>query len=241
MLRETELVPFVSSEPIGERILVFAPHPDDETIGMGGSLRILSENGKKIKVTVLTKGEKADPYTKDHQQYAEMRQKEALKAFEVLGVHDYVFLGFPDRELQSNFVKVREESTRIVREFCPDTIYSPSPVELHPDHRVAAEFALTIKEEIPDTRLVFYEITTPIRPNVLVDITKTFRYKKSALKCYKSQLKITDYLKLIEALNTFRTFTLNRKAKTVEAFWEVGLIASKQDLRRWLTYEIPIC
>ena len=75
---------------------------------MGGSLRLLTESGKRVKVLVLTAGEKADAKTNDRQKYSSSREKEAVKAFRMLGVTEYEFLRFPDRELLSHRDAVRK-------------------------------------------------------------------------------------------------------------------------------------
>ena len=240
MLSEIDLLPFSVSMPIGERVVVLAPHPDDETLGMGGSLRLISERGKKIKVVVLTSGEKAEADVPDRQKYAFIRQKEALKAFKVLGVMDYEFLGFPDRELFENMDEAVQAVRKIIDDFRPDAIYSPSIIEINPDHRFAAELSIALSMEFTDIRCFFYEITVPIRPNILVDVTKFFKYKKKAVKCYKSQLKITDYLRLVKALNTYRSFTLGMGVKFAEAFLQIDEIMSKEKMKAWLSYEMPI-
>ena len=240
MLSETDLVPFGVSLPVGERVIVFAPHPDDETLGMGGSLRILSDHGKKIKVVVLTRGEKAEPDLTKQKRHAEMRQKEALKALKILGLTDCEFLGFPDREIFSNMDAVAKTLKTLIDGFKPDVLYSPSMLEIHPDHRAAAELSLSLCKENPHIGCFFYEITVPVRPSLFVDITKVFKYKKKAVKCYKSQLRITDYLRLAEALNIYRSFTLGKGVKFAEAFWQVRQVRGKETLRNWMTYETPL-
>jgi len=282
MLLETDLVPYSVSMPVGERVLVLAPHPDDETLGMGGTLRLLTESKKHVKVVFLTSGDKADPSNKLSQiihnenppippsfkslhppftkggrggiiggeggvlneshitEYALLREKEAVKALRILGVSDYEFLRFPDRELLRKKDRLEEAVRRIVDDFGPDVIYSPSIIELNPDHRAAAELSISINTRTSSPGCIFYEITTPIRPNILVDITKVFKYKKNALKCHRSQLKITDYLRLMEGFNAYRSLTLGRGIKFAEAFWQVGSIKSKEDMKMWLGYEMPI-
>jgi len=237
---EPEILPFAASSPPGERVIVFAPHPDDETLGCGGTLKKLSARGKRVMVVFLTEGEKARPDARDKERYAETRRREAMKAMRVLGVQTYEFLGFPDRELFQNREKVERAFRRIISDFGPDAAYCPSLIEINPDHRAAAELLCTLHRESPDFRCVFYEITSPIRPNILIDVTDTYKYKEKAVKCYKSQLKITDYLMLIRALNTYRSFTLGRGVKYAEAFWEAGEEASREEMRLWLGYEPPL-
>ncbi|NPV87992.1 PIG-L family deacetylase [Coprothermobacteraceae bacterium] len=99
---------------LGQKILVFAPHPDDETLGAGGLIYDAIKRGKQVKVVVMTNGDcfatgaevefkrlrLASPaYVK----YGSMRQEEALRAVNVLGLNrrDMVFLGFPDRGLSA--------------------------------------------------------------------------------------------------------------------------------------------
>ena len=240
MLVETDLVPYSLSRPPGERALVLAPHPDDETFGMGGSLRLLTDAGKRVKVLVLTAGEKADAKTNDRQKYSSSREKEAVKAFRMLGVTEYEFLRFPDRELLSHRDAVQEAINAIVSEFVPDVIYSPSSIELHPDHRIAGGLAYELSRREKAVRCIFYEITSPVRPNILVDISRTFKWKKKAMKCYSSQTKILDYLGLMEAMSRYRTFTLGKGVKFAEAFWELGNASEAQEVRMWLNYEMPL-
>lgn len=234
-LSEGNIVPFSSSEPAGERVLVLAPHPDDETLGCGGSLKILSEAGKAIKVLFLTKGEKAEPDIVDKEGYVSFREQEAVRAMKVLGISDYAFLRFPDRELYANIEVAAKKVFTIVEGFRPDTIYSPSVIELNPDHRAAGEIAIMVQRR-HDTCIVFYEVTTPVRPNMFVDITGVFGYKKKAIRAYKSQLKITDYLSLISSLNFYRTLTLGGKKRYAEAFLRVSHESDMEKIGLWLSF-----
>jgi len=239
---EHKIVPYTVALPPGRRVIVLAPHPDDESLGCGGSLSLLSKAGSDIKVVFLTKGEKAVVDT-DRERYAILREKEAERAMEILGVVDYDFLRFPDRELYSNIDKAKGMLSGIIGRFRPDTLYSPSPIELHPDHRTSALLALDILRTY-GIRVVYYELITPIRPNLLVDVSSVFRIKRKAVRSYKSQLKITDYLKLMSSLNTFRTFTLGRDVKYAEAFWSLEDKSDAEKLGLWLgfrsLYEVSV-
>ncbi|MDP2754341.1 MAG: PIG-L family deacetylase [Nitrospirota bacterium] len=61
MLQEFDIIPYHLSHPPGERAIVLAPHPDDETLGCGGTIRLLLKSKRPVKVIFLTSGEKADP------------------------------------------------------------------------------------------------------------------------------------------------------------------------------------
>lgn len=264
MLQEADIVPYHLSLPPGERIVLLAPHPDDETLGCGGTIRLLRNAGKEIKVVFLTSGDKADPSSPksrstikgnrspyglsavgDHMtEYALIREREAEKALKVLGVDDYVFMRFPDREVHSMYKDALGRLSGIVLEFLPDTIYAPSMIEVNPDHRAAAAMAMDIQRnnlERPDTEglqpisNVFYEITTPLRPNILVDITSVYNTKKRATKRYRSQLRLKDYLRYITSLNTVRSLTVSG-SRHVEAFWLTDRPLTEEEIIGWLGY-----
>jgi LmbE family N-acetylglucosaminyl deacetylase len=242
MLLESDLFPYSVSPPFGNKSIVLAPHPDDETLGCGGTIKLLLNSKKQVKIIFLTSGEKADP-SHPESEMRSMREKEAFNALKVLGVSDYEFFRFPDRELQINYKDAFERLLKVTEHYKPDTLYSPSMVELNPDHRITASLAMDIqkiKSKSTDSiKIVFYEVAIPLRPNLLVDISEIFRLKKKAIKKYKSQLKIIDYFRHITALNAMRTLTV-QKAKYVEAFWCIKDPLSEEDIAEWLSYQNAI-
>lgn len=254
MTEEHQIIPYHCSPPQGERIIVLAPHPDDETLGCGGTLRLLVEAGKKILVIFITSGDKADPANPKSSvmlgeahvtEYSLLREKEAKRALRILGVTDYKFLRFPDREVQNGYQIIIGRLLEAVETFMPDAVYAPSLVEVNPDHRAAAALAMDIQKACirgdtavgnpPHVEVVFYEVTTPLRPNILVDITSVYSTKKSAAKKYKSQLKVKDYLRHITALNTVRALTTDGP-RYVEAFWSIDRPLSDDEIRDRLAF-----
>jgi LmbE family N-acetylglucosaminyl deacetylase len=233
-------------------VLVLAPHPDDESIGCGGTIRLLVNLKKSVKVLFLTSGDKADsshPASKNiHQQnhisdYSILREKEAERALGILGVTDYTFLRFPDRELHAYYEKVLEMLFGMIQKYSPDAIYSPSMIELNPDHRTTATLAAGIQKKILESgdahripKVLFYEVTTPIRPNILVDVTSTYSTKVTAIKRYASQLHLRDYFKYSNALNIFRALTVNGP-EYVEAFWMTERNLSDGETATWTAYQ----
>ncbi|HUO78107.1 MAG TPA: PIG-L deacetylase family protein [Thermodesulfovibrionales bacterium] len=251
MLSESEIIPYHLSPPAGERVVVLAPHPDDETFGCGGALSLLVDAKKKIKVLFLTSGDKAESRGKGFSdrehitEYSLLREREAERALGVLGVSEYEFLRFPDREIHEHYQDALQSISKTVEEFSPDTIYAPSLVELNPDHRTAAAMSMEIQRRFMAgpaecdgrslVRIVFYEVATPLRPNTLVDITPVYRRKKRAMKRYRSQLKLADYLGHTAALNTVRALTV-KGPRYVEAFWCIETPLSSEEIANWLSY-----
>ena len=74
-----------------KKVLVIAPHPDDETLGVGGTIKRLTSNGVKVSVLVVAGHTPPNYSEKSYQKTI----GESLKAFKVLGVDEYKFLNYP--------------------------------------------------------------------------------------------------------------------------------------------------
>jgi len=253
-LKEQQIIPYHISPPYGKRVLVLAPHPDDETFGCGGTIRLLIEAHKDVKVIFLTSGDKADPkdpsskvaHEKKHiTDYSLMREKEAQKALSILGVTDYEFLRFPDRGLAGHYGDVLKKLREITNDYLPDAIYSPSMAELNPDHRSASALSMELQREQLNIRgkhpikVVFYEVTVPLRPNMLIDITRAYKVKIKAVRKYISQSRLIDYQRHVTALNTVRSLTVGGEG-FAEAFWVISGGLSEEDINGWLSYRDAI-
>lgn len=220
MLRqEHEIVPYQETDLTGRRVLVLAPHPDDETIGCGGSLALHTRARDPVKVIFLTNGAKGDFSGKaKREEYINLRKKEAIKASQILGIRDVIFWEYEDRNLAgskgaiSRMIEELEESR-------PELIYVPSPLEFHPDHRAAAFFVCeAISHSSWENEIAFCEIGQPIWVNCLVDISGVLTRKKRAIKAYKSQLRGTSYGDIGLGLNRFRSLTLPAEITHAEGF-----------------------
>lgn len=187
---------------MGERvdILAVGAHPDDVEIGMGGTIAKYANEGKKIKMVHLTKAELSSNGT------VEMRQAEARKAGDILGVKEHIQLSFPDRRL----LEVREEAVlslvKIIRTYKPKVVFAPNAQDRHPDHGHCGElvkeavFSAGIKkylEEFSQTAyrpkaLYYYQINGWIDPDFLIDTSATEERKFAALACFESQFTINE-------------------------------------------------
>jgi LmbE family N-acetylglucosaminyl deacetylase/glycosyltransferase involved in cell wall biosynthesis len=220
---EAEAIPFEPQDLRGERLLVLAPHPDDEVIGCGGLVALHLREGRKVHVVVATDGAQAGD--------AGQREAESRAALTSLGDATIEFLGFPDREL-SNAHELDDRLAAILREWKPDLIAVPSPLEIHPDHvALSRAFCDLIARDaslfanLAVARVAFYEVSAPLRPNVLVDITSVSDAKYAAIAMHESQSAVRDYTSYARGLNSWRTMTLPPDVKFAEAYWTIALPA----------------
>jgi LmbE family N-acetylglucosaminyl deacetylase len=220
MLREEqEIIPYQKRDLTGRRVLVFSPHPDDETIGCGGSLALHARAGDPVKVIFLTNGARGDFSGKTNRdEYIDLRRKEAVRASQVLGIQDVAFWGYEDRNLAGSKGAI-SKMIRELEENNPQLVYVPSPFEFHPDHRAASFF---VCEAIGgcswENEVAFYEIGQPIWVNCLVDISGVLEQKKNAMKVYESQLREASYDEISLGLNRFRSLTLPEGITHAEGF-----------------------
>jgi LmbE family N-acetylglucosaminyl deacetylase/glycosyltransferase involved in cell wall biosynthesis len=221
IMPEAEAIPFEPQDLRGERLLVLAPHPDDEVIGCGGLVALHLREGRKVHVVVATDGAQAGD--------AAQRESESRAALALLGDVTIEFLRFPDRKL-SGERELDDRIAAILREWKPDLIAVPSPLEIHPDHialsrafcdliaRDASLFA-----DLAVARVAFYEVSAPLRPNALVDITSVADMKYAAIETHESQAAIHDYTSYARGLNVWRTMTMPPHVKFAEAYWTISL------------------
>lgn len=172
------------------RVLAIGPHPDDLENLVGGTLKLLSENGSAVTMAVLSRGERAS----NRANIAEIRTKEAEQAAASLGA-TLIQLDLPDGQIRPGptldaaidnlWQQARPE---VVLAFDPK---GPLPFLNNPDHVALGAAVLTrLRRGIPfGERVYFYG--TP-QPNVLVDITEVLQEKTNAIRAHRSQIAGPD-------------------------------------------------
>lgn len=218
MLSETDLIPVqVSSLPPGPW-LVFAPHPDDETFGMGGTLILARENGIPVRLVVLTDGGLGG--AEDPAAVAVVREAEARTVAGRLGIAALEFWREPDRGLVGAPALVAK-IVAALQQAMPATLFFPSPMEYHPDHRAAAWAVWQAAGQAGfEGNLWSYEISTQGRINHLVDITRVVEEKRLLMAAYCSQVALNDYPGKILGLNRARTYSLSSEVRYAEGFYD---------------------
>lgn len=175
-------------------IVVVGPHPDDQELGMGGTIARLAKQGHVVHLIDMTNGEPT-PFGS-----VETRAKEAAEAAKVLGVTRSL-LGLKNREVTHN-LESRHRLAALYRVHRPKVIFVPFPIDAHPDHvavtRIAedARFdAKLTKTDIPGEpwypKRIIYYFCTHLRmnfvPTFCIDVTAEMEQKMQSLACYKSQ------------------------------------------------------
>jgi LmbE family N-acetylglucosaminyl deacetylase/glycosyltransferase involved in cell wall biosynthesis len=220
-IREMEAIPFEPQDLRGERLLVLAPHPDDEVIGCGGLIALHLREKRPVHVVVATDGAHAGD--------GAQREAESRAALALLGDATIEFLRFPDRNLE-NASELDARLAVILREWKPDLIAVPSPLEIHPDHIALSRAFCDLIARDPSlfadlavARVAFYEVSAPLRPNALVDITSAADAKYAAIEAHASQGAIRDYTSYARGLNSWRAMTLPTRVKFAEGYWTTSL------------------
>jgi N-acetylglucosamine malate deacetylase 1 len=203
-------------------VLVLAPHPDDETFGCGGTIRMLSESDVAVDVVFMTRGEQGTENCRGNDAnaadvLADVRAREAQAACDELGVRKLAFLDGRDtclmeqRELAGKIADILAHAN-YQRVFCP------WPRDGHRDHQ--ATFDLLRRAVLQTKALLsfwLYEVWTPLPANTFVPIDRTVETKRRAMSHYKSQLSQFNYQEGFVGLAAYRSLFCP-PARFVEAF-----------------------
>jgi N-acetylglucosamine malate deacetylase 1 len=180
------------------RALVFAAHPDDEVLGMGATIALLSQRGVRVRIVCVTDGSSTQ-YPGD-EATRERKDEEARRAAVELGVTDYVHLDLPDMRLDTvPHVEVNGVVEAQLRDFAPDHVYTPQP-DVNRDHCALFDSVVVATRPTPGQpvrRVLTYAPTSSTEwtpsavswfvPNWFVDVTETLGRKLAAFAHYETE------------------------------------------------------
>lgn len=197
-----------------DRILVVAPHADDESIGCGG---LLIKYAQQTDVLLLSDGRfgfNRDDPSASPEETRKLRRQEFENAMSFLGVKKYSMMDITNCEIYKNYSVVKNYDLRDY-----DFIFVPSRFEDNQDHRHAYLFIKQmIRSQKAKAILLEYEVWTPIpQPQVIFDISDVIEKKRQLLRLYPSQLKCYDYERFAYGLSLYRGGRFKRN--NVEAFF----------------------
>ncbi len=198
------------------KILVVAAHPDDELLGVGGTVRRLSDEGNEVYALIMAEGitSRSDKREDSDQSELDALKKDSIKACETVGYKDVEFCGLPDNRMDSlDLLDVIKKLTPFIEKYSPEIIFTHHHGDLNIDHRITNEAVLTCTRpmlgekvrkilafETPSSTEWNYNYTEPFTPNVYYDITQTVDFKIKGMDCYKSERREYPHPRSGEAL-----------------------------------------
>jgi LmbE family N-acetylglucosaminyl deacetylase/DNA-binding NarL/FixJ family response regulator len=203
--------------------LVIAPHPDDETFGCGGTIRLVSESGIAVDVVFMTRGELGDHQgsgsdLERQKHLAAERTMEATGACLALGVRRISFLTGGDTRLAQQ-PNLSGELLSVLNQQCYRRIFCPWKGDAHVDHQ--ATFGIlqeALGRYAKPVQVWLYEVWTPLAFNVVIPIDRTIGHKKKAMQMYKTQIHQLNYRGGFLGLSAYRS-TFCPPATYAEAFF----------------------
>ena len=218
-----------------KKLIVFASHPDDETIGCGGTIKKLSEKGCEVIVVFATSGNTGVDQSRNYEKNIRAtRLKEANEAAKILGINKIISWKNNTQELQYN-LKLLHDAIKLIRKEKPDLIITHSNIDKHNDHVAlhkiitqacwkAGENLLPSLGKIHKVNDLWAFEVVDILSNVdcIVDISDQFKSKIKAINAYNSQHEIISGIRnFIEGISLVRGYEIG--AKHAEAFKNISL------------------
>ncbi|HER24989.1 MAG TPA: PIG-L family deacetylase [Candidatus Atribacteria bacterium] len=202
-----------------QKVLIFSPHPDDETLACGGYIIESIKRGAEVKIVLVTDG--------NRRSLKDLRYLEFEAATNILGVlvNNLIFLNYPDGNLiQEDQVELEKNFRSRIDSFNPDIVLYPHPNDTHKDHAITSKIVEKILEQSPNKKIAYkYLVHHPLYPypkkytpdlytmppislitfdggwERLMLSEETKNLKQKVLKSYQSQLKNPLLKNLLES------------------------------------------
>lgn len=198
------------------KILIFAAHPDDELLGLGGTIRRLANEGKEVHAVILAEGltSRSDKRADTNKGELLELQADARSAAEIVGYESIDFCGLPDNRMDSmDLLDIIKIVSQYVEKYDPDTIFTHHHGDLNIDHRRTCEAVLTacrpvngnrVKRiygfETPSSTEWNYSYEDPFHPTVFFNVTDTIDAKLDGMACYRTESASYPHPRSPEAL-----------------------------------------
>ena len=215
-------------------ILIIAAHPDDEVLGMGGTIKKFSNLGYNIQLCVISEGASAQYSDKE---MVNVRRESCIKAGKILGIQDFKFLGFPDAKLDSiPQLEINIEIEKIISEFKPEIVFTISDGDLSQDHQKVFDSTLVATRPINSQirKVLAYELPGPrifqFQPTIYEDISTEIISKNEAMLKYESEIEQFPHPRSIESIESLAKYRGSQSGlKFAEAFRLIYEINQEKD------------
>lgn len=182
------------------KILVIAAHPDDEILGVGGTINKYIRRGEQVYVYIVTEG--CSTQYRGNSKVLERKRKEALKANEILGVEEIIFGNLPDMKLDTlPHFELNNEILKIVDRVSPDIVFTHHYSDLNNDHRKVYEATMVACRPLNNKikEIYLYEVLSSTEwsgneknfvPNTFISLEEyDLEMKIKAIQEYKTELR----------------------------------------------------
>ncbi|MEP2936688.1 MAG: PIG-L deacetylase family protein [Gilvibacter sp.] len=229
----------VASLPV-KKVLVVAPHADDEVIGCGAAIDHFVRSGAQVTVLIVTQ-ESDKSIAKKYDYTAKERIKESQRAKKILGYQELIYFDFPELGLRDKNrlqVDFGQQLQDLIFKIRPNAVFIPNEKEMHPDHKVVGSVALSIITEGKMKGwfnflqfVLIYEVWGPVFMNSFLKVNyNAKRKKKRSIDCYASQLSSVDYNQIME-------FVGKRRASDLKALPKDPIDVRQQLAEAYTLYE----
>lgn len=200
-----------------QRILVVAPHPDDESVGCAGTIMRHKQAGHSVCLAMITDGRRSRALGLPASEMARRRQTEVTVVAQALGVNECLWCGLPEGDWLP--AQLCQQLQPFLSRFQPDIVYAPSGLDFHPEHqRVAAALAPILPADMP---VRIYQIQVPLTAtltNRVIDVSEYEALITAVLDLYQTQqgsigtiMRLRHYTALYYGIGQY-----------AEPFWELN-------------------
>jgi LmbE family N-acetylglucosaminyl deacetylase len=188
------------------RVLVLAAHPDDEVLGVGGTVALHTTCGDSVTTVIACEGESLR-----YEGHGVDLPRHSQRAAETLGVSDLRLLNLPDQQLdRMSLCDVIRPIEEIMRDVRPEVVYCQYGGDLNMDHKLLFEAALVATRPTEGEIASVFAFETPSStewahprtfcPDTWVDISSTLEQKLKAMSCYETELRPYPHPRSLDAL-----------------------------------------
>lgn len=205
-----------------KNVLIVAAHPDDELLGVGGTVRKLANSGTQVHAVILAEGLTSRSEKREDTEQSELNklQNDARMAACEVGYAGIDFCGYPDNRMDGiDLLDVVKTVTSFIRKYTPDTVFTHHHGDLNIDHQRTCEAVLTACRpvgeycvrriyafETPSSTEWNYRYSEPFCPNVFFDVTDTLEAKIRGMACYRTESTVYPHPRSPEALKALARY-----------------------------------